>query len=78
MERIYKGVAHYQGTGYTYTVSRRFLSKRARDRWAEHRRVGYEAEEGGPFDLDDGRAAIEPALKVEVFDSNPVTYPEQS
>lgn len=73
MRRVYRATAHYAGT-YPYSTTRHFQTKRARDRWAEQRREGYPEDPGG-F-LDDGRPAIPPADRVDVADSNPVTWPD--
>lgn len=72
---VYRASAEYADEGgFPYTVTRHFLTKRARDRWAERRREGYPEEQGG-F-LDDGRPAIPPATRVDVADSDPVIFPE--
>lgn len=78
VRRVYRAVAYYPFTGGgEYAVRRHFQTKRARDHWAQQRREGYPWEEG-PY-IGDGeyahRPALEPALRVDVADSDPVTFP---
>jgi hypothetical protein len=72
VRRVYRASATYDDP--RLDVTRHFLSKRARDSWADRRRAGYDAEPGG-F-LDDGRPAIPPARSVTVATSAPVTFPD--
>lgn len=70
--RVYRATAHYDGPRPN-TIVRHFLTKRARDDWARRRRDGYPAT---PAAFDDDRGPIPPASRVDVADSNPVTFPE--
>lgn len=69
--RVYRATAHYPDE----QISRHFLTKQARDRWADRRLVGYEEEPVGPF-ASGGRPAIPPADRVELATSDPVRFPD--
>lgn len=75
-KRLYRAVAWYptyDGKG-EYSVCRHYQSKRARDAWAKQRLEGYPEAPGLTWD-DEGAPAIPPALRVEVADSEPITFP---
>ena len=77
--RVYRAIAWYAGLpDGEYAVTRHFHTRRARDNWAEGRRKGFPEVPGtvylGQGEYDD-RPALEPALRVEVADSEPVVFP---
>lgn len=72
-KRVYRAVAHYADGS---SIRRDFLTKRSRDRWAQNRRDGYPEQPGYVWDVweDEGLAAIPPAVRVDVQDSDPLVF----
>lgn len=76
LDRVYRATAIYDPGPHGQPgnrISRRFLTKRARDQWAKQRLEGYPAEDDmlGPV-----RPQIAPADQVETADSDPITWPD--
>ena len=65
--QVYRVVAHYKDR----VVTRDFLTKRARDGWANLFREGRPAEEGWH-----GYGYVEKAKRVEIYNSAPVEWIE--
>lgn len=70
--RVYRARAFYSDEDDV--VTRHFLTKRSRDRWAANRRDGY-PEQPPTFHDDDGLPAIPPASRVDVDESDPIVFP---
>lgn len=68
---VYRAEARYDDV--LLDTTRHFLTKRARDRWANQRREGYPADDGGHL-LGDVRPAIPPAREVIESRSQPVVF----
>lgn len=68
--RVYRVVAHYEDR----VITRDFLTKRARDGWANLFREGQPAEEGWGDEY--GYWAIKKAKRVEIYNSAPVEWIE--
>lgn len=75
-DRAFRATAHYDDGR---EVTRRFLTKRARDTWAAGRLTGFPEEAGLSGDpYDDGRPALEPASHVTVTETERLVWkPEE-
>lgn len=72
IERVYRATAYYDDGN---VIRRRFLTKPARDAWAQRRRDGYDADPISSSVFDEPRPAIPPATRVDVEDSEPIVWP---